>query len=80
MVTLNLYKFGSYIKNPQTNKEYLVNLVIQLKSETRQSKLIEASHLINIVEVLCRLSLLEGNIEDTEAMVSDMELRISMYE
>ena len=57
-----------------------MNLGIQLKSETRQSKLIEASHLINIVEVLCRLSLLEGNIEDTEAMVSDMELRISMYE
>ena len=57
-----------------------MNLGIPLTSKTRQGQLIEASHKMNIIDVLCRLGLFEGSFDDMEAMISDMELRITLYE
>ena len=55
-------------------------LGIPLNSKTRTEQLIEASHTLNIVDVLCRLGLFEGCMDDREAIISDAELRISFYE
>ena len=57
-----------------------MTLEIPLKSQTRNAQVIEASHLINMVDVLCRLDLIEGNIKEFESMIYDGKIRIYFYE